>query len=133
MPSRRGAAISAVAILWSLIQLYYGYTRALDYLQILPIHLYLAMALAFLLKPTLRILGRYAWALDYSLAALSIISGAYFLWEFERISTRIPFFSPIAPLDLVFGAITMALLLEAGRRTLGLVLPILGISAILFS
>ena len=132
-PSKRSAAIAAVAIFWSLIQLYYGYTRALDYLQILPIHLYLAMALVFLLKPTLRIPSKCAWILDFSLAALSIICGIYFLWEFERISTRIPFFSPVVPMDLVFGAITMALLLEAGRRALGSVLPILGISAILFS
>jgi TRAP transporter 4TM/12TM fusion protein len=129
----RNAAIAAVAISWSIIQLYYGYTRALDYLQILPIHLYLAMALAFLLKPTSGILGKFSWALDYSLASLSIACGAYFLGEFERISTRIPFFSPVTPPDLIFGAITIALLLESGRRALGPILPILGISAILFT
>ncbi|MEM3589956.1 MAG: TRAP transporter fused permease subunit [Candidatus Bathyarchaeia archaeon] len=131
--SGRSAAVAAIAISWSLIQLYYGYTRAFDYLQILPIHLYSAMALAFLLKPISKIPGKCALILDYSLAALSMICGAYFLWEFERISTRIPFFSPVAPLDFVFGVITIALLLEAGRRALGSILPMLGIFAILFS
>jgi TRAP transporter 4TM/12TM fusion protein len=57
---------------------------------------------------------------DYLLAALSVVALGYTLVVFDEFVRRAA--SP-APLDLLFGVITMLLILEATRRTVGWILP----------
>lgn len=95
------------------------------------VHLGLVLALIFVLYPMgSRDTGGRPGVLDLVLALLSLGSAAYVVWDFERLVYR-----SVTPndLDRFFGLVTMFLVLEAGRRTTGWVLPALGVAAIAYA
>jgi TRAP transporter 4TM/12TM fusion protein len=84
-----------------------------------PIHLAFALALAFLLFPTRKDAAGWTRYLDWALAALSLVTGAYVLVHGERFSNRVWFVDEILPLDFAVGAVLVLVLLETTRRVLG--------------
>ncbi|MEE2810984.1 MAG: TRAP transporter fused permease subunit [Pseudomonadota bacterium] len=89
-----------------------------------PIHLAAALVLLFLYRPlTTDALPKWLRvAIDTSLILASVAVLGYYLTGFERLTTRMENVSPIFPIDLVFGAILVFLLLEGARRAVGWVL-----------
>jgi len=68
-------------------------------------------------------LDSVTWA-DILLAVLAMASFAYILIDHERMITRMKYADPVLPLDHVFGTLSLVLVLEATRRTLGWILVI---------
>ncbi|NTU60116.1 MAG: C4-dicarboxylate ABC transporter permease, partial [Deltaproteobacteria bacterium] len=110
--------VAAVAVGTSLFHLYaaYGIVPA----QILrAIHVGLVLFLSYLLFPAVpRLRNRLLWY-DVLLALLSLATVVYLLWDFDQFIYR-----AVTPtkLDLFFGGALILLLLEALRRTSGLVM-----------
>jgi len=124
--------ISVTAICWSIIQLYNAATFDLDIFQIQIIHLSFALTLVFLSKPIDKKIP-YLPFLDHTLTILSIATGIYFFSQYGRIITRMRFSDPILISDILMGTILILILLEAGRRILGIALSLLGGISILYA
>lgn len=121
--------ITIIAILMSLVHLYAAVGTTVT--QILRgIHVMFVLFLSFLVFPgSRRIKNRIAW-FDVVLALLSVAAIAYMLVDFEEFIYRsvIP-----NPLDKIFGVILILLVLEATRRTSGLIMPIVVIAFLAYA
>ena len=89
-----------------------------------PVHLCFALVLLFLCQPL-----KAPWlprplrvGIDALLIAATLGIGAYYIVEFERLTTRMENVSPIFPLDIWAGVTLIALLLEGARRAVGWIL-----------
>lgn len=105
-----------MAIAYALFIIYTGAVRPMGVYQQRGVHLAFALTLAFLLYPASRKEGaRIEWY-DALLAAAAMVVGAYPVAAFDRIAARMGITIPI---DIVFGAVMVLLILEATRRVLG--------------
>lgn len=112
-----GRAVVAILLLWSLFQLSIASIVTLDAFRVRVVHLAFAMALAYLAFPARKKSPRDRIPpADWALALLSALSVLYMIFDYEGILMR-----PGAPLtrDIAAGAVGVALLFEAVRRTLG--------------
>ncbi len=119
------ALITAVAIAWSLFQLWYAsplpFTLGFGILndtEARAIHLGLGLFLAYMAYPAFKRSPRaYVPAVDWVLALAGAFAGAYLFLFYRELATR-----PGQPttLDLVTAGAGILLLLEATRRSLGL-------------
>ena len=117
--------IAAVAISWSLFQLWYASPLPfvfgfgiLNDTEARSIHLGIALFLAFAAYPALKSSPRnYVPTLDWALALIGAFAGAYLFLFYRELAMR-----PGQPtmFDLTVAAIGIVLLLEATRRSLGL-------------
>lgn len=144
-PSNRFAAgtITFLCLAWSLFQLYVAY-QPMDSHIARAWHLAFAVCLAFLAYPAYKQHSQPMWVkwtkmvlpnfarrsirtyipyYDMVLAALATAGALYIWWDYDQLITRqgLP-----NQLDIWMGIITIALLLEAARRSLGPALTILG-------
>jgi TRAP transporter 4TM/12TM fusion protein len=124
-----GYAVTAIAVAMTLFHLYAAYdivpTQPLRY-----IHVAFVMVLAFLLFPlAARFRNRVRW-FDVVAAAASVAILAYALWGGEDFTDRatVP-----DKLDVVLGVLFIVLLLEATRRTTGLIMPIVALLFIAYA
>lgn len=124
--------VSIIAIFWSLVQLYNATTQDLDLLQLEVVHITCALMLVYLLKPGFKKLS-YGKYVDYAFVVLSFASGLYFFLSYGRIVTRYRFVDPVFWTDFFFGSAIILMILEAGRRVMGLGLSILASIAIAYS
>jgi TRAP transporter 4TM/12TM fusion protein len=62
---------------------------------------------------------------DYLLAGASLALGVYFALILDTLTTRIALFDELSTVDIVFGSLLVALVVEISRRTTGLGLTIL--------
>ena len=106
-----------VAAAWSIFHLYTAVFGSMPAMVQRPIHLAFGLSLAFLLFPTSQ--ARWTRSLDWAVALLSLVVGAYVLVHGERFSNRVWFVDDIQPLDFAMGALLVLVLLEATRRVLG--------------
>ncbi len=130
--------ITAVAIAWSLFQLWYASPLPfalgfgiLNDTEARAIHLGLGLFLAFMAYPAFKSSPRsYVPALDWVLALAGAFAGAYLFLFYRELATR-----PGQPimLDLVTAGVGILLLLEATRRALGLPMVIVALVFILFT
>lgn len=89
-----------------------------------PVHLTFALVLLFLSKP-LEAPALPLWArraVDALLIVATLGVGAYYLVEFQRLTTRMENVSPVFDRDLWAGVVLVALLLEGARRAVGMIL-----------
>jgi TRAP transporter 4TM/12TM fusion protein len=93
------------------------------------VHLGLVLPLSFLIYPAHRRLRRLN-ALDVALAILGVASMGYVLMDFDAFLERS---SDPRPADVAFGLLAMLLVLEAGRRTAGALLPALAAVALAYA
>ncbi len=114
-----------VALAWSGFQLYNAYDP-LHYMILRPLHVFLALALCFFVYPLSKDPeDRVRRGIDLVLSLISLGLAAYFLWDFERITTRTAFVDALTPLDYGLGVICVLVLLEASRRVAGIALTII--------
>ena len=110
--------ISALAITFSVFQLYTAIFGVLDAQLQRAVHLGFAMALSFLLYPT-----RKSWSrnklhpLDLVLAVLSAASPAYICICYQQLAMRSGI---VTPVDLIMGVMGLLLVIEATRRVVGI-------------
>ncbi len=99
--------------------------------QLRAVHLTFGLCLVFLLYPGV---GRWdrkrlpVW--DIALAVVSIAAVGYMVLNFQQVAYRI-----VRPTDtdILWGVITIILVLEASRRTTGLVLPLVALAFIVYA
>nr|WP_309100171.1 TRAP transporter permease [Fredinandcohnia onubensis] len=117
--------VSIVAVLYALFHIYIT-TNPMPNLQSRPIHVAVGMALIFILYPGYSKQNRFKVPIyDWILFGLSLSSGFYLLYNYTAIVTTrsgIP-----NTMDIVFGVMTVLLVLEGARRTTGNILPIVAL------
>ncbi|MBI2204386.1 MAG: TRAP transporter fused permease subunit [Candidatus Rokubacteria bacterium] len=116
----------AIAVAWSLFQIYAGAFALVEPLKFRIVHVAFAVALAALHVRAGHEETRAGRFGAFSIAALVVAGGSaiYMLLDYERIVTRIPFVDDVAPLDYVFGLGLVVLVLEVIRRILGFALTL---------
>jgi TRAP transporter 4TM/12TM fusion protein len=126
-----GKLIFAVAVAWSLFQLWYASPlpfelgwAILNDTEARSLHLGVAMLLAFLCYPLLKNQRGRIPVYDWVLAAVGAFAGAYFLLFYGELATR-----PGQPSqqDIIVASAGLVLLLEATRRAVGLPMTILAL------
>ncbi|MFQ5972274.1 MAG: TRAP transporter permease [Alphaproteobacteria bacterium] len=114
-----------IALAWSTFQLYNA-VYPLHFMILRPIHVFLALALCFFVHPVSADRERRGRrVLDRALSVISLGLVAYFLWHFERVTTRTAFVDPLSPMDYALGVVCVLVLLEASRRVAGLALTVI--------
>src|SRR6267143_892129 len=88
------------------------------------------LVLTFLLYPAAARFRDRVTILDLVLCAGGVAITAYIFWNFDQVIYRLA--SP-TPLDFAFGILAIVLVLEAGRRTTGWHLPVIGLIAIAYA
>ena len=110
--------VSAIAIAFSVFQLYTATFGVLDAQLQRGVHLGFGLALAFLLYPTCRSWSRNEiHPLDLVLAVLGAAAPAYIIYEYQHLVLRA---GTVSSLDLVVGVIGILLVIEATRRVVGI-------------
>jgi len=147
-----GYAAAVVGVVGVVMSLYHVYARltpaAPDSLVLRIIALAFCLVLSFLLFParTSAPLDEDGTRLDapadaprtipwidLGLAALSLACLAYLFVYYDYITQRFPTAHPLATVDIVVGTVTVLLVLEATRRTLGLALPVLALCFVAYA
>jgi TRAP transporter 4TM/12TM fusion protein len=88
------------------------------------------LVLTFLLYPALPRFRNSITLLDLVPAAGAVAITAYIFINFEQVIYRV---AEPTPLDFAFGVLALVLVLEAGRRTTGWHLPVIGLVAIAYA
>ena len=123
--------IALLGVTWSVTQVYTAASFAMDIFQVQVFHLAFAIALTYLMKPW-KCFGVLNTPLTVFTAILSLASGFYFFFSYDRIITRVRFADPVFPMDVIAGAVLIILLIEAGRRLMGAGLACLILIAITY-
>lgn len=107
-------------------QMYLALVKQLPPMQQSPLHLILALVLVYLYYPVNKKHPERKGLLAIDFAAYAAIAFMlyYILTNSQRLIDHVPFIDPVLPLDIAFMIVTILLLLEAVRRTLGNVLVI---------
>jgi TRAP transporter 4TM/12TM fusion protein len=116
----------AIAICWSLFQIYGAWNVTLDAMILRAAHVGFALSLAFLLNPSFKSKPKLSFAIDFALMLLGIGVGLHIITDFDRIIQRIISVDEMSRGDLFFGFLSVPLILEATRRTVRLALAIVG-------
>lgn len=127
--------IGAIAIGYVLFHLYTGYAGPFPNLQQRAIHVGFAMVLTFLIlppyvRPRDGWVKSFSWAVDLAAVALAIWCCAYIVVKYNWIMDH-P--AESTSFQLILGTVAILLALEAGRRTIGLLFPILTLSFLLYA
>ncbi len=118
--------ISLIALLWSVFQLYIV-VNPINSTIARSIHLSFGVGLAFLIYPMFKteyFLKKIRW-FGYSFAIIGVISASYIAVFYKELSQRPGDYTGI---DIVLAFIAIFILLETGRRVLGLALSIIAIT-----
>lgn len=117
--------ISAIAITFSVFQLYTAFYGVLDAQLQRAVHLGFGMTLIFLLYPTCK-----AWSrnklhpVDLILALLGAAAPAYILLSYQQLVLRA---GTVNNIDLIVGVIGIVLVIEATRRVVGIPMVIVAL------
>lgn len=118
-------AITIIAILYSIFHLYITF-NPMPTLQMRSIHVAVGIGLIFLIYPTYTKQNRTKVAIyDWLLFLLAILTAGYLIFEYNEIVTTrggIP-----NSVDVTMSILTVILVLEAGRRVTGWILPVLAL------
>jgi TRAP transporter 4TM/12TM fusion protein len=126
-----GKLIFAVAVAWSLFQLWYASPLPFEFgwgvlndTEARSLHLGIGLLLAFLCFPLAKSQRNRIPAYDWMLALGGAFAGGYFLLFYAELATR-----PGIPMlqDIIIASAGIVLLLEATRRAVGLPMTILAI------
>ncbi len=124
-----GAAIAAMAVGVSLFHLYAAYEIVPAYVM-RPVHVFAVMFLAFLLYPMARRYRDHIMWWDWLLAAGTVGVIGYILWQGDTFGDRAVM---AGRWDVIVGVVFIVLLLEATRRTTGMIMPGVAIAFILYA
>lgn len=118
----------------SLFHLYTGAVGTLNPLVQRAVHLTPVMVLVFLLYPAMKSSpGNRPSVPDLVMAVISAVFGIYFLVQAPETMQRMWYVSPLNAADQVLGVLAVLLLLEATRRTLGMMMLVTAVVALLYA
>ncbi|GAA4842952.1 TRAP transporter permease [Paenibacillus vulneris] len=124
---------SLIAIAWSVFQLYTASFGSFPSVTQRAIHVGFALALTFsLFNAKKEHTSTLSKVYNYALAVLGLIPGFYIAFSSERLNSRIPYVDDITALDWIIGVLTVLLLLEASRRTVGYAMTLLAVMFLLY-
>ena len=136
--------VGAIAIIWSLFQLWYAspfpFWFNIGMFKGLParaIHLGFALLLAFLIFPFSR--SKKISIIDILISIIGVLCCLYIYFFYDQLVDRggillkITLGKYIIPIELIIGSIGILILLEATRRVIGIPLVIIAICFLLFS
>ena len=127
---------TTVTVLAVAMSLYHIYTAAFgppDAVIFRGIHLMFAMALVFLLYPSLARGGWRVRALDLALLALACGAVLHIFINYETFTSRIIYIDDLTFADQFWTVVAVLLVLEATRRVIGWALPITAILFIVYA
>lgn len=131
LSGRVGRLVTGIAIAMSLFQLYTGFAGELPGSKQLSIHLSFALVLCFLCFSGSKKSPRHRIATpDIILAILAGATALYLFVNYEHVVTSV---GDAASYDLVIGAVLLILVLEATRRSISPILPIITIIFLLYA
>lgn len=133
--------ISAVAFLWSLFQLWIAqpqlwfaqYVPVLNSSQTRPVHLGLALLLAYLAYPALKSSPRHRIPLQDWLLAIAAAGCAFYVFLFSDELALTARSGLPTQTQIIIGSVGILLLLEAARRALGPALTVVGSIFLLYA
>jgi len=128
MPKVLSIIAIVFAVFMSLFHLYTGAVGSLDPWSQRVIHLTLGFVIAFLTFPVIK--GKKVGVLEIILSILSLASGLYIILNMDAIIDRA---GMPGTWDIVFGALTIVLVLEMTRRVIGLALVIVSVLFLLYA
>lgn len=123
--------VSAIAILFSLFQVYTGLMGVLPAQLQRSIHLTFVLVLVYLLYPSSSKMrrDRFHWV-DVALAVLGGIAGLYITFNYKALLYRA---GDYQTLDLIVGAIAILLVLEGAKRVVGLPIAVIASIFLLYA
>jgi len=125
--------ISILAVLLTIYQITIGYIGVPPSLKHRPFSVAIILLILFL---TVGVKGEkdkgVKWY-DYIFGLLTIFSCIFVIFNYDWFLTRFAFLTEVKKMELICGTIFLFLVLEAGRRTVGLVLPCISILTILYA
>ncbi|NLM95109.1 MAG: TRAP transporter fused permease subunit [Firmicutes bacterium] len=110
--------LKAVVLMMAAYHFYVALTGMPEPMVVRPIHIAFVLFLGFLKYRGGKKQTRIPWY-DWLFAIAGVSSAVYILFEYQRIVWRLPFFDPLTVGDWIFGILTIALVLELTRRTVG--------------
>lgn len=126
-----GLIVAAIAISFSLFQIYNAGFGLLPAQKLRAVHLAFVLVLIFLLYPLRkRSVKDKIPFYDIALALLAAVGPLYFFFNFEAMVLRA---GAETTLDIIIGALTIVMVLEATRRAVGPALPIVAIIFLLYA
>ena len=131
-----GVAITVVATAMSAITLYWGFVVSPGPFVICFLHLTVMIPLVFLLYPGRRVSGDESHSpglLDWTLATASFVTLGWGLLSAGRFETRLPYSGNIGLVDQIFGIVAVLLIFEATRRTVGIIIVLVGLLFITYA
>jgi len=131
LSGKAAVIVSAIAIAMSLFQLYTGFFGELPGSKQLSVHLSFAMVLCFIFYPISRKAQRDRFPI-YDLI-LAVVGGAAALYLFLNYNHIVTSVGAAETYDLVIGGVLIVLVLEATRRSISPILPIITILFLLYA
>ncbi len=125
-----GFSIAAVAICFSLLQLYTAAFGMLPAQLQRSVHLCFVLLLVFLLYPAHKGKIHMVTIADMLIAAAGVASSGYIVWNYRELIGRAGAFTTV---DIIVGAIGILVVMEACRRVVGLPMLIIAIIFILYA
>lgn len=125
-----GHAITLVTASICLLTLYWGFVISPGPYVICFLHLTVLIPIIFLLypaRPTDEITSHMPTAMDWVFAVVSFVVLGWGLLNAGRFETRIPYSGEIRTTDMIAGILAVICVFEATRRTVGLVIVIVGL------
>ena len=126
-----GHIVFAIAVCMSLFQIYTGFFGELPGSRQLSIHLTFALVLCYLCNPRSKKSPRHhISASDIFLAVLGGATALYLFVNYDHVVTSV---GDAALYDLIIGGVLIVLVLEATRRSISPILPIITIIFLLYA
>ncbi|WP_366655272.1 TRAP transporter permease [Fodinicurvata sp. EGI_FJ10296] len=128
--TRRGWIIAAIAFAMAAYHLWTGYFGTPPAQWHRTVHVAFLLSLCFLIYP-FRVPGRMlGTTIDAILLTVAIAACGYILWDFDAFVRRAGRFTTT---DLVAGGAIMVVVIEATRRAVGMIIPMLAMLGLLFT
>ncbi|MFC1491038.1 TRAP transporter permease [Nitrospinota bacterium] len=127
--------VMALAVAMSIYHLYIAYAGAFEPLFQRSLSYLFVAALIFLLYrgPVEEKKGVWGPILAGAAFLLAVTPVGWILWNYDYFLERFPYIHPLSALDLFFGAAAILLILEASRRTINLMLPLIAAAFLVYS
>lgn len=120
--------IKVIAVIMSLYQLWQSVFSSMQPQMHYAIHLTFILVLCYLYFTPAQDKDRSkVLKADYVVAVIIAVIGVYYVSQIGRYLVRWPQVDPLSIADIVFGLVLAVLVVDATRRTMGYVLPLIGI------
>lgn len=125
-----GSLVLIFCVITSIIHIWYNSFGLIDILKKNSIHLSLMMGIIFLTRPAFRRSPKDKPSIiDWILFFLTITCGIYFLVVYDRFVNSV---MQLNLLDIIYGIILLALIIEGSRRTVGVPLTLLSVIFLIY-